>query len=571
MFVVFRADANPTIGSGHIMRSLALANHLKKYAGATCLFISRENGVSFFENKITQLGHMLSLIPELSNSISPEHLPHSAWLPHGQDLDAEFCLKILTDKQKPDWLIIDHYAIGKRWETKMRKRANNILVIDDLADREHDCDILLDQNLGNKKEKYRSLSPNSKLLLGPKYALLREDFTTLARKKIIQKKPINRINICFGGIDSTGHTLATLKAAIGIETFTPQIDIIINKNNKDLGDIKNIAKKRKNISIYVSPNNIAKILSRADLAIGAGGSMSWERSCLGIPSLAIGVANNQTAILSELFQGGYAVGFEYMPHPDEIKIQESIKSLINSPTPLYRIAKRSRSLVDGNGTRRVADLLQKKTHIDILCSDLKHPIIPHLNDWIKRHEGAKLHNTPKTLESGKFLFLISCQHLIPTKIREKYQYTLVIHASDLPKGRGMSPLAWQLLEGKTKIKVSLLEAEDPFDTGRIYKKNTLKFTGTETFEEINQKLFSCELELMEWAINNCDIRTPKKQVGTPTYYTRRSPQDSRIYPEKTIAEQFDAIRIADPERYPAFFDFRGQRYKISLTKLGTSK
>lgn len=205
--------------------------------------------------------------------------------------------------------------------------------------------------------------------------------------------------------------------------------------------------------------------------------------------------------------------------------------------------------------------------IDVLCSDPRHPILPALAQWCDAH-AATLHNDMGTLAGGDFLFLISCQQLIPPALRSRYRYTLVLHASDLPAGRGMSPHVWQVLEGAGRITVTLLDAADPVDSGAIWHQQAFTLEGHELCDEINARLFAAEFELMTWALAHCDTCTAQPQVGEASHYRRRRPEDSRLDPQRSLAEQFNLLRVADPQRYPAFFELHGHRYEIVLRKVG---
>lgn len=209
--------------------------------------------------------------------------------------------------------------------------------------------------------------------------------------------------------------------------------------------------------------------------------------------------------------------------------------------------------------------------ISIICSDVGHPVNSYLFRWIEErrsnHE-IELVRKKERLKNGDILFLVSCKEIIDIEIRKNYRYSLVIHASDLPEGRGWSPHVWQILEGKNYIVVTLLEAEDEVDSGAIWGQRYLQFEGHELYMEINASLFKAELELMDFAIDNlCNI-IPVAQCNNkkPTYYRRRGREDSRIDPSKSILEQFDLLRVADFDRFPAFFDIRGKRYLIKIIK-----
>lgn len=210
--------------------------------------------------------------------------------------------------------------------------------------------------------------------------------------------------------------------------------------------------------------------------------------------------------------------------------------------------------------------------ITILCSDKDHPILPLLRDWINLNSvshSIDLINKKHEISNGDILFLISCQELISKAQRNKYKMALVVHASDLPLGRGWSPHIWDIINGSNYLTVCLISAEDEIDTGKIYKKIKIKIGPNELWDEINKKLFLTEIQLMEYAVKSYKHLKGKKQNIdiTPTYYSKRTPVDSKIDPEKSIKNQFNKIRVMDPERYPAFFELNGNKYKIVLKKL----
>jgi methionyl-tRNA formyltransferase len=208
--------------------------------------------------------------------------------------------------------------------------------------------------------------------------------------------------------------------------------------------------------------------------------------------------------------------------------------------------------------------------ISIICSDTEHPIYPCLQAWKSKHEGMhdiELVQRKVDLGGGDLLFLISCNEVLTTNDRSTYEVALVIHASDLPEGRGWSPHIWQILEGRNEFMVTLLEAEDQVDSGAIWTQRKIRLSGHELIDEINQYLFSIELELMDFAVMNFKTICPHQQdTRSATYYRQRRPDDSRLDPNKTIADQFDLLRVCDSNRYPAFFDYRGHRYRVILEK-----
>ena len=210
--------------------------------------------------------------------------------------------------------------------------------------------------------------------------------------------------------------------------------------------------------------------------------------------------------------------------------------------------------------------------ISILCSDPKHPVHKYLVDWISRnsteHETTLAHRK-EDLSGGDFLFLVSCNEIIQATDRAAYRFCLVLHASDLPHGRGWNPHIWEIINGAETVTLSLIEAGEKVDSGKIWKK--LKFSNPShaLWDEINWRLFHAEIELIDFAVKHYQNIVPYDQSHDvePTYYRRRTPEDSQVDPHRSIAEQFNQIRVCDPTRFPAFFDFHGKRYKLILEKM----
>lgn len=210
--------------------------------------------------------------------------------------------------------------------------------------------------------------------------------------------------------------------------------------------------------------------------------------------------------------------------------------------------------------------------ITLLCSDPLHPVNAHLKPWIERNRNVheiSLVRFKRDLGGGDVLFMISCTEIINSFERDIYRASLVLHSSSLPYGRGWSPHIWQIINGAEEIIVSLLEAEDVVDSGRLWHQITISIPKHALWNEINEKLFNAEIALIDFAISEFDTVIPIEQNKNinPTYFPRRNPVDSKIDPEKTIAEQFDQIRVSDPVRFPTFFDLHGHRYKLILEKI----
>lgn len=212
--------------------------------------------------------------------------------------------------------------------------------------------------------------------------------------------------------------------------------------------------------------------------------------------------------------------------------------------------------------------------VSILVPD-DHPVFPYLKAAIERlgqdHDIRFCHDVSDLPSAGDLLFMISWPKLVKAETRGRFKHALVVHASDLPEGKGWSPLVWQILEGKNDIAITLFEAVDDVDAGDIWKKDVMSFEGHELADEINDACFRKTAGLISFAIEHAQDIKPRAQDdkdGT-TYYRKRTPEDSALDPEKTIAEQFDLLRVCDPERYPAYFEYRGHRYTIKLDKQST--
>ncbi len=208
-------------------------------------------------------------------------------------------------------------------------------------------------------------------------------------------------------------------------------------------------------------------------------------------------------------------------------------------------------------------------NISILITSEEHPVNSYIDEWVIKNNDHKIDlvHSKKEITSGDILFLISCSEIISKKERKKYKKTLVIHASDLPVGRGWSPHVWEIINGATNITLSLLEAEDKVDTGDIWKKISVPIPKTALSDEINELIFIAELELMDFAITNFKTTNPEKQSNIDSnHWPKRSPKDSEIDINQTISEQFDLIRVCDSKRFPAFFYKDGVRFDITIEK-----
>ncbi|OMF91054.1 UDP-2,4-diacetamido-2,4,6-trideoxy-beta-L-altropyranose hydrolase [Paenibacillus sp. FSL R7-0337] len=347
----FRVDGSAKVGTGHIVRCLALADELGKSMHEV-VFICREIP-----------DHFLKLIEKKKIFF----IRHESKYLVGSIEDAHSLLEILNNKFdaiQEDFLIIDHYGIGYDWESVLIKKIDNIMVIDDLANRKHLCNILLDTNLYDDPEKkYKGLlPPRTKKFFGPTYALLREEFLEL-RNEMIDKglyvhESIN-ILVCFGGTDPTNETLKVISALeLGIETDNEfNLTVILGQANPNIDIIKNKCSLFERVKLLIQPPSMALEMSKADIAVCGGGTMTWERYCMGLPAFVIAIADNQIGIAQ---QGEKRNIDRYLGEScfvTEQRIKEELAIFLKSPNNCGKKRESAMNLVDGKGVKRVVAIL----------------------------------------------------------------------------------------------------------------------------------------------------------------------------------------------------------------------
>ena len=357
--IVIRADASIQMGSGHVMRCLALADELKKN-GVETTFVSREHPGHLCE-LIESAGHPLLRLPAPTSS-SSGNPAHAQWLGVSQEDDARQTLAVLTDMSGCDWLVVDHYALDASWETAMRPRAKNIMAIDDLADRKHDCDLLLDQNYYDDMDtRYDELvPPDCVKLLGPKFALLRPEFSEARKNSRQRDGSVRRIFIFFGGSDPPNETGKALEAIKFIGRPNIAVDVVVGAANPNQENITNLCAALPEARLYCQVNNIAELMAQADIAIGAGGGAVWERCCVGLPAIVISIAENQRAGSEAVARSGRTLYLgEYQAVSVEL-LQSALELVCSSPYLLTNMSESGMGLVDGNGVERVVRQLAAK-------------------------------------------------------------------------------------------------------------------------------------------------------------------------------------------------------------------
>ena len=355
MNVVFRVDASNQIGSGHVMRCLTLAELLRE-SGSKVSFITRSY-VGNLDNLIESKGFKIDSLPGIHKFSVKKLTGYEKWLGVPQTIDAEETVKKLGNVN-PDLLIIDHYSLDIEWESILRFQVKSILVIDDMANRKHDCDWLLDQNYSTDINRYDSMvSPDTVKILGPKYSLLRKEFLSY-RKKINLKLSIKRVFIFFGGIDPYNLTLLSLKSLQHPKLKHLELNVVIGANNLHAKEVELFVATLDNAVLHVQVENIAELMADSDIAIGAGGSTTMERFAIGLPSIVITFGKDQQLSTKELNNDKYTTWLGSVAQVDEDKLTKAIINLIKNPSQLYDKKIMAQKLVDGNGTKRVLDLIK---------------------------------------------------------------------------------------------------------------------------------------------------------------------------------------------------------------------
>lgn len=367
MKTVFRADASLQIGTGHVMRCLTLADELVRQGGE-CWFVCREHP-GHLGDVIVDKGHHLILLPGRSH-VESEHSTewdsYADWLGVPWREDARQT-RTAVRPLAADWLVVDHYALDARWEQAVADEVAHIMVIDDLADRPHDCMVLLDQNLGRLISDYDGLVPGGcQRLIGPGYALLRPEFAALRDESLLRRKPprLERILISLGGIDQlnvTGEILSGLSKLLASANI--ELDIIMGATAPFLKEVRHQAAQLPfPATVSVNVQDMAQRMCAADLCLGAVGSTSWERCCLGLPSILIIVADNQKSAAVALQAKRAAVIVV-----NTWEACEEVARLIasdNHTEDLARMVKVSSEIVQGDGCPKVVrELFGRRTLI----------------------------------------------------------------------------------------------------------------------------------------------------------------------------------------------------------------
>jgi UDP-2,4-diacetamido-2,4,6-trideoxy-beta-L-altropyranose hydrolase len=425
--VAFRVDASSRIGTGHFARCRTLAEELQS-RGAQVQFICRAHR-GHMADVLDYEGIPMSLLPASVEPSEGRH-PYGDWLGVSQAQDALETIAVLGGGEI-DWLVVDHYALDAEWERRLRPYTSQIMVIDDLANRQHETDVLLDQNYSQTgDDRYRTrIPPGSILLTGPRYSLLRPEYADYRRTSRARTGTVRKVLVFFGGSDNLNMTQRTLEALSTPELCHLEVDVLIGANYRHEKAIRHIASRRPRIRVFGPRPHLADLMAEADLAVGAGGATMWERMCLGLPSLVISIADNQKPACEALASAGF---IEYAGAADALsvgQIASAIGVVIGRPDRLQRQSAEGLVLVDGMGTRRVTEVLSPTPKEDLRLR------LAHASDALLFFDWV---NDPTVRESAlRSEPIVLHEHLqwFTQQLKDPTAHLLVMEADGLPVGQ----------------------------------------------------------------------------------------------------------------------------------------
>ena len=357
--VVIRVDSGLQIGTGHVMRCLTLADSLQNQ-GATVWFICKKQKGDLIELIESRGYRVFTLASNQADTHddSGESLAHSHWLQGTQQQDALACNAIARDIQ-PDWLIVDHYALDYRWQSAVKRNCKRLMVIDDLADRKHSCDLLLDQTYGRRKSHYAPLVPEAAIvMLGAEYALLRPEFVQWRQFSLQRRaKPqFKKLLVNLGGADPNNKTTDVLvqmaKCNLSAEV---EVVVVMGPTSPHLAAVRQLALKLPfRTEVLSNVSNMAELMANADLAIGAAGATSWERCCLGLPSILLVLADNQKNIAEVLHAA------QIIETLADDSMSELCAKIDKISIALGQNSENAAKVTDGMGVKRVVEMMENQ-------------------------------------------------------------------------------------------------------------------------------------------------------------------------------------------------------------------
>lgn len=344
MIVAVRVDGSARIGMGHVMRTLAFARRLRAQ-GADVSFLMRPSD-DVAPARVRDAGFPVRLLD--ADRLDVERHP---WLGVAPERDAADTAALLAAGETPDWLVADNYGIDERWERALRPSVRALLAFDDLADRRHDVDALIDQNVvDDAGARYAALvPPHARLFVGPRFAQLRDQFVRRSGRRRARDGTIERVLVAFGS-DSGTHTAIALEALERVRAPL-QVTAILADRAPRAVDVRQIVERR-GWTLLGYVEEMAALLDASDLVVGAGGTSAWERAVLGVPTIAWTIADNQRDVIAALAAAGAIVT---VASPDAASVAALVAQLCGDPDRVRAIGDAALGVMAGHA-QAIAEL-----------------------------------------------------------------------------------------------------------------------------------------------------------------------------------------------------------------------
>ena len=361
--IAIRVDASIRMGTGHVMRCLTLANKLK-VQNHQVLFLAKQHHGNL-NQLIEQQGFKIIQLPVPNINID-QQTDEKQWLGCHYQEDAQACIDALKPYFPLSLVIVDHYGLDKNWQDILKPYCLKLMVIDDLANREHHCDILLDQTFARQKSDYVNLVPKScKLLLGKKYMLLRDEFSQLRDVAITKRKNFTHsknLLISMGGTDPDNISQALLQWLITLQPNITKltVNLIANPCSKHLSKLQQLCQQYAWINLIIKPKSMAELMLDADIAIGSAGATAWERCCLGLPTLTIISAKNQETIATNLSKAGAIINLGWFDKLTKEHFSQALENVLSVDKNYLNLVTNSFKCCHGLGTNNIIKILGDK-------------------------------------------------------------------------------------------------------------------------------------------------------------------------------------------------------------------
>ncbi len=552
--VLIRADSGEHLGTGHVMRMIALAQACQR-RNVLATIVTIDSPVKIVE-RIRLEGIAVSTQVDITL---------------GGDKDLEITIQ-LAEAAGAQWVVLDGYHFNQSYQCRLRESGFKVLAVDDYGHCETwQADIVLNQNMGAERWSNRhSTNASTKWLLGSDFVLIRTEFQDSIAKSRRPNQPPQKILVTLGGVDPDNFTAAVIQLLDDYRTRSLEVRVLVGGASPHLENLTCMASQSfHKIEIISNTTQMPEMYSWADAVISAGGSTCWEWLAHGRLGAVVTIAENQVPIVNELSSRALAVSLGWGGDLLNGSPGKLLRDLLDGRLEMSNESK-TVPVIDGRGADRVASVFVRSLRVVILSDPQSWigPYILELADKLRQqgHVVNLLDDHSSLTERGDVLLMLSYWRLVPNNYLRRFCHAVVVHESDVPIGRGWSPVSWQVLEGAVRIPVCLFEAVGDVDAGPVYLRNEMQLAGNELIDEIRKEQGKATIELCVQFMANYpfNLVDKKVQIGDPTYYRRRKPEDSRLDIDKSLRDQFNLLRIVDNDAYPAFFEMEGRRYKLTI-------